>query len=100
MRLQQVEEWIRIFNQAAGGRDNPMLHFLTIEQLVVGTDGLWQTQNMMGEMFGKERLKTIIRREANTSSAKILQSINDALKKFRGERKQEDGIIFLRLYLG
>jgi sigma-B regulation protein RsbU (phosphoserine phosphatase) len=47
---------------------------------------------MTGEMFGKERLRAVIRREANTSSEKILQSINDALKKFRGERKQEDDI--------
>ncbi|MGD8519828.1 MAG: SpoIIE family protein phosphatase [Desulfobacterales bacterium] len=60
--------------------------------LLIGTDGLWETQNMTGEMFGKERLRAVIRREANTSSEKILQSINDALKKFRGERKQEDDI--------
>ncbi|MBW2409453.1 MAG: hypothetical protein JRF72_06605, partial [Deltaproteobacteria bacterium] len=33
MRLQQVKEWIRIFNKAADGRDTPMLHLLAIEQL-------------------------------------------------------------------
>ena len=60
--------------------------------LLIGTDGIWETQSITGEMFGKERLRAVIRREVNTSSEKILQSINDALKKFRGERKQEDDI--------
>ena len=54
-------------------------------------------QQMWREMFGKERLKAVIRKEANASSEKILQSINDALKKFRGERKQEDDITLVVL---
>jgi sigma-B regulation protein RsbU (phosphoserine phosphatase) len=33
MRLQQVKDWIQIFNQAVEGRDEPMLHLLALEQL-------------------------------------------------------------------
>ena len=33
MRLQQVKDWIQIFNQAADGSDEPMLHLLALEQL-------------------------------------------------------------------
>lgn len=73
-------------------RENSFVGLNKGQILLIGTDGIWETQNMMGEMFGKERLKTVIRREANASSKKILQSINDTLKKFRGERKQEDDI--------
>jgi sigma-B regulation protein RsbU (phosphoserine phosphatase) len=63
--------------------------------LLIGTDGLWETQNVRGEMFGKDRLKAIIRREASTSSEELLQSIGSALKEFRGERKQEDDITLM-----
>ena len=28
--------------------------------LLIGTDGLWETRNESGEMFGKERLKALI----------------------------------------
>jgi len=73
-------------------RENSFVGLKKGQILLIGTDGIWETQNMTGEMFGKRRLKAIIRREANTSSEKILQSIKDALEEFRGERKQEDDI--------
>ena len=28
--------------------------------VVIGTDGIWETTNSSGEMFGKKRLQTII----------------------------------------
>jgi sigma-B regulation protein RsbU (phosphoserine phosphatase) len=60
--------------------------------LLIGTDGLWETQNEYGEMFGKERLKAIIRQQAELSSEVILTVILDSLNEFRKSAKQEDDV--------
>jgi sigma-B regulation protein RsbU (phosphoserine phosphatase) len=60
--------------------------------LLIGTDGLWEAQNNSGEMFGKERLKALIRQYKHLSSEELIQSIIDSLKEFQGSVKQEDDI--------
>jgi sigma-B regulation protein RsbU (phosphoserine phosphatase) len=60
--------------------------------LLIGTDGIWETQNESGEMFGKERLKALIRRYAHLSSKKMITSIIDELQYFRKSVKQDDDI--------
>jgi sigma-B regulation protein RsbU (phosphoserine phosphatase) len=62
--------------------------------LLIGTDGLWETQNESGEMFGKKRLKAVIRQQAGFSSEVILAAILDSLNEFRKSAKQEDDITF------
>ena len=37
-----------------------------------GTDGIWETGNEMGELFGKDRLKEVIRQHADQSARDIL----------------------------
>ena len=76
-------------------RENTLAGLTKGQILLIGTDGLWESQNMKGEMFGKDRLKAIIRKEAFSSSETILHSISAALKEFRGERKQEDDVTLL-----
>lgn len=60
--------------------------------LLIGTDGVWETNNESGEMFGKKRLEALIRENASSSSEKILHSIIEALKDFRGLVKQKDDV--------
>jgi sigma-B regulation protein RsbU (phosphoserine phosphatase) len=60
--------------------------------LLIGTDGLWETRNESGEMFGKERLKDLIRRYAHLSSKQMTTSIIDELQGFRKSVKQDDDI--------
>jgi sigma-B regulation protein RsbU (phosphoserine phosphatase) len=60
--------------------------------LLIGTDGLWETQNASGEMFGKERLKALISRHAERSAEEILASVIDSLAAFRNSARQEDDI--------
>jgi serine phosphatase RsbU (regulator of sigma subunit) len=43
-------------------------------------------------MFGKERLKTLIRQYKRLSSKELIQSIIDDLKVFQGSVKQDDDI--------
>ncbi len=69
--------------------------------LVIGTDGIWEARNHMGEMFGKERLKDLIRKNAEYSSDGISASIIDAIKTFQGSARQEDDITLLVIkYVG
>ena len=60
--------------------------------LLIGTDGIWETHNASGEMFGKKRLAAHIRENASSTSEKILHSIIESLKAFRGSVKQEDDV--------
>lgn len=57
---------------------------LTRGQIVVlGTDGIWEACNAAGEMFGKQRVRELIRGHRSETSAKILQSVTDALTQFQ-----------------
>lgn len=60
--------------------------------LFIGTDGIWETANEMGELFGKDRLKEVIRRHASESARNILLAVHAAAEEFRGELKQEDDL--------
>jgi len=53
--------------------------------LIVGTDGLRETMNSQGEMFGRERLRDLIRRNAGESAEGIQTAVIESLHGFRGE---------------
>jgi sigma-B regulation protein RsbU (phosphoserine phosphatase) len=59
---------------------------------LIGTDGLWETHNEAGEMFGKTRLEGIIRQKALHPADTILRSTVEAVQEFRGSAKQYDDI--------
>jgi sigma-B regulation protein RsbU (phosphoserine phosphatase) len=60
--------------------------------IAVGTDGIWETFNQDGEMFGKERFREIIRRNANAGARVILNAVYDELNQFAKGLKAEDDI--------
>jgi len=60
--------------------------------ILIGTDGLWEASNEAGEMFGKNRLQTIIRQNASISADEILDAIIQAVQNFRASAKQDDDI--------
>ncbi|MEN8690058.1 MAG: SpoIIE family protein phosphatase [Desulfobacterales bacterium] len=60
--------------------------------LFIGTDGIWETVNEMGELFGKDRLKEVIRQHVDKSARDILLAVHAAAEEFRGELKQEDDL--------
>jgi sigma-B regulation protein RsbU (phosphoserine phosphatase) len=66
---------------------------LSAKQIVlIGTDGIWEMHNEAGEMFGKKRLKAIIRSNRSATSKEITAAITDALKIFRGSQQPEDDV--------
>jgi sigma-B regulation protein RsbU (phosphoserine phosphatase) len=60
--------------------------------IVIGTDGIWETENPHAEKFGKFRLRQIIRQHSQFSSQEILNAIINALKKFRDTAPQNDDV--------
>jgi sigma-B regulation protein RsbU (phosphoserine phosphatase) len=60
--------------------------------LVIGTDGIWEEMNENGEMFGRDRLRQIVRERADQPSGDIVQAVVDAVSEFRQPLKQADDI--------
>jgi sigma-B regulation protein RsbU (phosphoserine phosphatase) len=67
--------------------------------LIVGTDGLRETMNSEGEMFGRERLRDLIRRHADQSAEGIQKAVIESLHRFRGEVPQEDDLTLVVIRL-
>jgi serine phosphatase RsbU (regulator of sigma subunit) len=59
------------------------------------TDGLSETFNKDGVMFGKERVCNLIRLYAHLSAAELTQEIEAELTRFRGESSPEDDLTFV-----
>ena len=60
--------------------------------LIIGTDGIWEGHNKAGEMFGKHRLKEIIRKNAAFSSEVILNEVFHAYTQFIQGTQAEDDV--------
>jgi sigma-B regulation protein RsbU (phosphoserine phosphatase) len=66
---------------------------LTSGQIIaIGTDGIWEAFNRDGEMYGKERFHSIIRKNASAEAKDILNAIYSDLDSFRSGLKPEDDI--------
>ena len=60
--------------------------------IVIGTDGIHETHNEGGIMFGRDRLQKVIRRTHEEKAASIQSAILEDVQNFRGSAPQEDDI--------
>jgi serine phosphatase RsbU (regulator of sigma subunit) len=60
--------------------------------IVMATDGIWEARNPKGEMFSKDRIHKIIRRNATKTANDIQNAVLDSLKRFQKDVKLEDDI--------
>jgi sigma-B regulation protein RsbU (phosphoserine phosphatase) len=60
--------------------------------IVIGTDGIWETENPSGERYGKFRLNDIIRRNCHRSAIQILDAIMESILQFREDNPALDDI--------
>jgi sigma-B regulation protein RsbU (phosphoserine phosphatase) len=60
--------------------------------ILIGTDGIWETENPHSEKFGKFRLRQIIRQHSQFSAQEILSAIINSLNQFRGTAPQTDDV--------
>lgn len=66
--------------------------------LVIYSDGLTDAENLDGELFGEERLREIIYREAPGGSQSLESKLLSAIEDFTRGRGQTDDITFLLIY--
>jgi sigma-B regulation protein RsbU (phosphoserine phosphatase) len=67
--------------------------------LVIATDGVYETRNGSNEMFGAQRLRQLIRQEAQMPAATIQDRILAALQEFRGTSRAEDDLTIIVIKL-
>jgi sigma-B regulation protein RsbU (phosphoserine phosphatase) len=65
--------------------------------MLVGTDGLWESKNMAGEEFGKERVIATLRELAHLDAAGIEAELYQRLRAFCGEHSIDDDITYVVL---
>ena len=58
--------------------------------ILIATDGIWEARNSKGEMFSKERIQQIIRRNRTGAASEIQDAILDSLQHFQKDAKLED----------
>jgi sigma-B regulation protein RsbU (phosphoserine phosphatase) len=96
---QEIEElgseacFLGVFNSAA--YQSRTLHLDKGDILVVNSDGLTDAENPQGEMFGEERLREIIQREAPAGSCAVERSFLKAIEDFTQGMPQTDDITFV-----
>jgi len=62
---------------------------------MVATDGVWETSNVAGELFGKDRVRELIRAKARLSAAEINEQIRAEVTRFRGSGGLDDDITYV-----
>ncbi len=60
--------------------------------LIIGTDGIWETRNPQGRLFGKTAFLSLIRAAARRSAREIIDVVIQELNDFRCPGEQEDDI--------
>ena len=60
--------------------------------ILIGTDGIWEMPDESGEMFGKKRLREIVRANAAMSARQIVDRVTGELSQFRGDQKPDDDV--------
>jgi phosphoserine phosphatase RsbU/P len=60
--------------------------------ILIGSDGVWEVENGVGEQFGKERVKNILAAGWKQHPEEIVQVLVQEIAAFRGETQQRDDI--------
>jgi sigma-B regulation protein RsbU (phosphoserine phosphatase) len=62
---------------------------------MASTDGVWEAFNTNKEMFGKDRVRDLIRRFADLSAAEICERMKAELSNFLGDTHPDDDLTFV-----
>jgi len=64
------------------------------------TDGMVETENETGEMFGPERLEALLERSRDRRVDDLLATIESSVREFRGAAEPFDDATMMALRLG
>lgn len=65
--------------------------------LLIGSDGMWEARGPGGDMFGKERVREILRASSGLAAKGVLEALMAALDAFREGSPAEDDVTLLVL---
>lgn len=60
--------------------------------LLLGTDGIWEAHNPAGDMYGKERLREVMRRHAALSAEALVAAVHADVAAFQENAPRDDDI--------
>jgi sigma-B regulation protein RsbU (phosphoserine phosphatase) len=60
--------------------------------LLIGTDGIWESHNAQGQMFGKERFRRVVIANARQTATEILQAVINELNRFSHPLGKNDDV--------
>jgi len=60
--------------------------------IALATDGIWESLDPLGNMFGKKRLKAIIRKNSDKDAKFIVGSVFQGIRKFTSNQKSFDDL--------
>ena len=60
--------------------------------LMLGTDGLWEAADPQGNMYGKDRLRQLLKSQAHRDSSEIVAAVLDELNRFVRPGKFADDV--------
>ncbi|MCD4721645.1 MAG: PP2C family protein-serine/threonine phosphatase [Desulfobacula sp.] len=60
------------------------------QMVILETDGLWEARNSKGEMFGKERIRKILKENNAETAREILDNIMESVENYTGSKIPED----------
>jgi sigma-B regulation protein RsbU (phosphoserine phosphatase) len=64
--------------------------------IAIGTDGIWETFNTNGKMFGKKRFRDIVRENAHLEANEIIDAVYHELSTFsKGLKKEDDATLVI-----
>jgi len=79
-------------NEAFDYNENDWSGLANGQIIAIGTDGIWEATNKEGEMFGKGRLRSIIRSNAKAGANDILNAVYNELSRYTHGQRSEDDI--------
>ncbi len=67
--------------------------------IVLGTDGIWEARNPGGTMYGKERLRKIVRARAGLRAVDIADAVMDDVEAFRRgvPRRDDETVVVIKV---
>ncbi len=68
------------------------IHLKSGQIIIVATDGIWEGHNKAGEIFGKQRLKSIVRENSFSDAETIIEAMFNEHRHFTQDAKMEDDL--------
>lgn len=77
--------------------ENSTAGFAPGQVALLATDGLWESRNAAGEMYGKDRVRESLRRNADKPAAAIVTAVLGELQRFLGPDQPDDDVTLVAI---